>query len=53
MIFEISKGSGWGRQMAGWQPRKVSGFMANGKWEKREITVQGKMQEVLVGDIKC
>jgi hypothetical protein len=35
LIFEISKGSGWGRQMAGWQSRKVSGFMAktarNGK----------------------
>jgi len=25
----------------------------NCKWTKREITVQGKMQEVLVGDIKC
>jgi len=25
----------------------------NCKWTKREITVQGKMKEVLVGDIKC
>jgi hypothetical protein len=47
LIFEISKGSGWGRQMAGWQSRKVSGFMAKTARKGKKMGAKGKVAHTL------